>query len=249
MDYARSFGHERKETKRKRLENLSKGSVRARMFCSHHKLYLPRPLYYTQEIGALRNHPQHHRVQLFGLGALFNFVNETANARHLVHTLQGADLVIAAMHRFADDARLQYYLQYYGSRTLFYLLTASNDAAVLPVLEQAGARRVLFEAVEAHQDEQDDCVREVQKWARRALKKMLAARVVRSILAGTRTEIVSSAERRALISFLCIAFAFRYLIGLRFILLYLLKQVSSTLRCLLALLQSCSSMVDCTSDF
>jgi len=117
-------------------------------------------------IWAMKSYPDNLPVQTIGCGVLVNAVDGVQkNAEYVVNTLNGADCIIAAMNKFPEDAMLQQYAC--GALDNLTEWEEFKDA-----VKQAGGRRALVEAIENHQDESKECVKELQLWATSAIKKL-----------------------------------------------------------------------------
>jgi len=120
-------------------------------------------------VWAMGNYPNDCSIQLDGIGSLTNFVRITANSEYFVKELDGVKLVVAAMKSFKDMAQLQKN----ASSALLQLLLSYNEDGCTKAIVKAGGRKALLEAVETHDDETTEHVKDLQRKAREALKKLL----------------------------------------------------------------------------
>ena len=115
---------------------------------------------------AMKNYPDNLLVQSNGCEACANLCSVTENADHLVNALNGLDLIVAAMRKFPDDELLQ--------RSACHVLRVLCEWQELRTcISDGGGRRLLLDAIETHKDETKEHVKELQEWARKALKNLL----------------------------------------------------------------------------
>lgn len=115
---------------------------------------------------AIKNYPNDSSVQGLGCGALAGLCCLKQNATHFVNVLKGTPLIIAAMQTFQDNAAVQKWACWALSSL------AAREELRKPLIE-AGARRALANAIDTHQDESKDFVKDLQKKGREALRYLV----------------------------------------------------------------------------
>ena len=118
-------------------------------------------------VWAMNSYPDSHAVQAYGCGALGNLCTIQENAAHVVGMLNGHLHIVAAMKNFpqcTDILRI-------GSHALTNL--SGLNAELRTCMVNAGCRQALLEAIDTHKDETKEHVKDMQKWARLALKNLL----------------------------------------------------------------------------
>jgi len=117
-------------------------------------------------IWAMNTYADNQNVQTTACGALSNLFIGKDTSDYLVEELDGVHLIIAAMNTFPNDAELQ-------KRASWALDNLTCWDEFKDVVKQAGGRRALLDAIEIHQDERKEHVKELQQSASDALKKLL----------------------------------------------------------------------------
>jgi len=118
-------------------------------------------------VWAMTSYPENELVQANGCGALGNLVhNQKSNADYIVNELNVIPLIVASMKNHAQIVSVQCFACH--ALRILSCWDGFGDA-----IKQDDGDRALFDAIKNHQDESNECVKDIQEDGREALKNLL----------------------------------------------------------------------------